>query len=222
MRTLFATTALVASTLSGAAFAETMATAGTDLNIRSGPGVQHEVTGVIKGGDEVGVTGCIESANWCEVSYDGQTGWAYGDYLTAKLGDQVQPLYPNRQEIGVTVIEQPQGDGTAAQDTAVGGATGAAMGALIGGPVGAVAGAAIGGGAAAAAQPDPAPEVRTYVTSNPVDPVMLDGEVVIGAGVPEAVMLHDVPEYPDFRYATINGQEVLVNPTDRQIVYIYR
>lgn len=222
MRTLIATTILTAATLSGTAFAETMATAGTDLNIRSGPGVQHEVTGVIKGGDEVTVTGCIDSANWCEVAYDGQTGWAYGDYLTAKLGDEVQPLYPHRQEIGVTIIESPADDGTAGQDTAVGGATGAAMGALIGGPVGAVAGAAIGGGAAAAAQPEPAPEIRTYVTGNAVDPVILDGEVVIGAGVPEAVTLHDVPEYPDYRYALINGQYVLVNPTDRQIVYIYR
>lgn len=222
MRTLVASTALAALTLSGAAFAETMATAGTDLNIRSGPGVQHEVTGVIKGGDEVSVNGCIDSANWCEVSANGQTGWAYGDYLTAKVGEEIQPLYPNRQTIGVTVIETPAEDANAGQNTAVGGATGAAMGALIAGPLGAVAGAAIGGGAAAAAQPEPAPEVQTYVTTNAVDPVVLDGEVVIGAGVPEAVTLHDVPDYPDYRYALINGQYVLVNPSDRQIVYIYR
>lgn len=222
MRQLIATTALAAATLAGAASAQTMATAGTDLNIRSGPGVQHEIVGVIPGGDEVTVNGCIESANWCEVAHAGHTGWAYGDYLTAQMGEAVQPLYPNRQQIGVTVIEQPAETADAGQNTAVGGATGAAVGALVGGPIGAVAGAAIGGTAAAAAQPEPAPEVRTYVTTNAVDPVLLDGEVVIGAGVPDVVTLHDVPEYPDYRYALINGQYVLVNPTDRQIVYIYR
>lgn len=222
MRTLFATTAIIAATLTGAAHAETMATAGTDLNIRSGPGVQHAVTGVIKGGDEVAVNGCIESANWCEIAYDGATGWAYGDYLTAKVGEEIQPLYPHRQQIGVTVIETPADEPGTGQNAAVGGATGAAMGALIAGPFGAVAGAALGGSAGAAATPEPTPEVRTYVTTNAADPVILDGEVVLGAGVPDAVVLHEIPEHTEYNYAKINGQDVLVNPTDRKIVYIYR
>lgn len=222
MRKLIATTALAAATFAGAATAQTLATAGTDLNIRSGPGVQHEVIGVIPSGDEVTVNGCIETANWCEIAHAGHSGWAYGDYLTTRLGDEMQPLYPVRQQIGVTVIETPAAPADAGQDTAVGGATGAAMGALVAGPVGAVAGAAIGGTAAAVAQPEPAAGLQTYVTTNPVEPVVLDGEVVIGAGVPDVVTLHAVPEYPDYRYALINGQYVLVNPNDRQIVYIYR
>ena len=220
MRNLFATTALAAMTLSGAAFAQTAATAGTDLNLRSGPGVQHEVIGVITNGDEVSVTGCIESANWCEVSYNDQTGWAYGDYLTANVGEEIQPLYPHRAQIGVAVIEPPA-DATQAADTAVSGAAGAAAGALIAGPIGAVAGAAL-GGATGATISEPAPEIRTYVVENPVDPVYLDGEVVVGAGLPENVTLYEVPGYADYRYVTVNGQTVLVGPTDRRIVYIYR
>ena len=222
MRKLFATTALAAMTLSGAAFAETMATAGTDLNVRSGPGVQHGVVGVIKGGDEVTVNGCIESANWCEVKYGELTGWAYGDYLATKVGEEVKPLYPNRTEVGVTVIEAPvqPTEGEQAKDTAVGAAAAASMGALVAGPLGAVIGAAAGG--AAAALPDPDPKVQTYVVANPHDPVVLDGEVVIGAGVPDTVTLYDVPDFPDYKYVTINGQTVLVSPADRKIVYIYR
>lgn len=221
MQKLFATTALAATLIAGAASAETMATAGTDLNLRAGPGAMHDVIGVIKNGDEVSVTGCIESANWCEVGYDGKTGWAYGDYLTAKVGDKIEPLYPNRQTVGVTVIEAPAADpDNKAADTAVAGTTGAAMGALIGGPVGAVVGAALGSAAGSAANP-PA-EVKTYVMEHPVDPVQLQGEVVLGAGVPDTVTLYDVPDQPDYKYVTINGQPVLVNPTDRKIVYIYR
>lgn len=217
---MFTTTALLAVTFSGAAFAQTMATAGTDLNVRSGPGVQHQVIGVIGNGAEVSVAGCIEGVNWCEVSSGDQAGWAYGDYLTTKIGDEIQPLYPNRQQVGVTIIEAPTTDTPAGQDTAVAGTTGAVIGALIAGPIGAVAGAAIGG--AAGASTEPAPEVRTYITTNVVEPVMLDGEVVVGAGVPETVTLYDVAEYPDYRYATINGQDVLIDPVTRQVVYIYR
>ncbi len=221
MQKLFATTALAATLIAGAAAAETTATAGTDLNMRSGPGAMHDVIGVIKNGDEVSVNGCIESANWCEVAYDGKTGWAYGDYLTAKVGDKIEPLYPNRQSVGVTVIEAPAAtEANKAADTAVAGTTGAAMGALIGGPVGAVVGAAIGSSAGAAANP-PA-EVKTYVMEHPADPIYLEGEVVVGAGVPDTVTLQDVPDQSDYKYATINGQPVLVNSADRKIVHIYR
>lgn len=220
MRKLFATTALAAMTLSGAAFAQTAATAGTDLNMRAGPGVQHEVVGVIKGGDEVAVNGCLDAANWCEVTYGEQTGWAYGDYLAANVGEEIQPLYPNRSVVGVAVIEAPVDDATQAQDTAVGAGTGAAMGALVAGPLGAVVGAAAGGTAANVATPEAA--VQTYVVEHPQEPILLDGEVVVGAGVPETVTLYDVPEYAQYRYVTINGQTVLVNPDDRRIVYIYR
>lgn len=219
MRKLFATTALAATIVAGAASAQTMATAGTDLNLRSGPGNWHEVVGVIANGAEVPVAGCLEASNWCQVTYEGQEGWAYGDYLTTTVGQEVQPLYPNREVVGVTVIEPPAADSQGA-DTAVGASAGAAAGALIGGPLGAVAGAAIGGTAAASAEP--APEIRTYITENPQEPVFLEGEVVIGAGVPDTVTLYEIPEQPDYRYVTINSQPVLVNPENRQIVYIYR
>lgn len=223
MRNLFIPAIAGAMTLAGAASADTMATAGTDLNLRAGPGVQHPVTGTIKGGDQVSVAGCIESANWCEVTYNDQHGWAYGDYLTAKVGEKIEPLYPNRTEIKVPVIEHnapAAAEGNKGQDAAVGGLGGAAMGALIGGPVGAVAGAAIGGAAGGAA--DPAPEVKTYIDANPQAPILLEGEVVLGAGVPDTVTLYDIPDQPTYKYVTINGQPVLVNPDDRKIVYIYR
>lgn len=227
MRNLFLTTAAATLALGAAAHAQTMATAATDLNVRSGPGVQHEVIGAIPAGAEATVVGCIEAANWCEVSHDGLSGWSYGDYLNVAAGDEVLALTPNRETIGVTVIEAPaiaaEGNGASAgQNTAVGGTTGAAMGALIAGPVGAVVGAALGGGAGAAASVEPTTEVTTYVTTNEVEPVYLDGEVVIGAGVPETVEVYEIPEQTDYRYARINNQTVLVNPIDRQIVYIYR
>lgn len=252
MRKLFASTALVAMTVAGAASAQTaapatdapapaaapaatpamapanpaaspaIANAATDLNLRSEPQSTASVLGVIASGDEVSVTGCIETANWCQVTYKDQTGWAYGDYLTTKVGDTIEPLYPNRQAVGVTVVETPAANPQETPNTAVGAAGGAAMGAVVGGPVGALVGAAIGGATGNAATPEPAPEVRTYITENPQQPIILDGEVVVGAGIPDSVTLYEIPNQPDYRYVVVNNQPVLVNPADRRIVYIYR
>ena len=63
--------------------------------------------------------------------------------------------------------------------------------------------------------------MRTYVTTNQVEPVYLDGEVVVGAGLPETVELREIPDY-EYRYVYVNGQPVLVEPSSRRIVYVVR
>ena len=67
----------------------------------------------------------------------------------------------------------------------------------------------------------PPEQVRTYVQSNQVDPVYLDGEVVVGAALPETVTLSEIPDY-EYRYVYVNGQSVLVEPQSRRIVYVVR
>ena len=74
---------------------------------------------------------------------------------------------------------------------------------------------------ATGAAAEPPPEVRTYVTSNRGDPVFLEGEVVVGASLPETVELREIPNY-DYRYVNVNNQAVLVEPSSRQIVYVMR
>ena len=104
-----------------------------------------------------------------------------------------------------------------------GAATGAVAGAIVGGPVG----AAIGGIAGAAtgsiagnvvAPPD---NVRTYVREHRVDPVYLDGEVVVGATLPENVEVRRIPDYK-YEYVYVNQVPVLVEPGSRRIVYVLR
>ena len=71
------TAALLSST---AAMADFSATATTDLNIRSGPGPQFEVIGAIANSDTATVNGCIEGSKWCQVTYNGTTGWSYSGH----------------------------------------------------------------------------------------------------------------------------------------------
>lgn len=207
--------------MSASALAQTSVTATTDLNVRAGPGPQHPVIGVLSAGQATTLRGCIEGSKWCSVAEAGGQGWVYSDYLTGNFGGQ-QVVVTERPAGSVEVVTAPSGEG-GAEGAVVGGTTGAVAGAIIGGPVGAavggVAGATIGGATGAAAEP-PA-EVRTFVSSNRADPVFLEGEVVVGASLPETVELREIPNY-EYRYVNVNNQPVLVEPETRRIVYVMR
>ena len=214
--------------LPGLAAAQTPAVAVTDLNLRSGPGPNYPVVGVIPANGAVAIQGCIQGSKWCQVDLDGKAGWAYSDYLISDVGGQQVALTERTPAMNVpsvtyeapatattTTVESDRGNPTAAA-TAAGGAV---TGALIGGPVGALVGGFA--GAAVGAAVNPPETVRTYVTSHPTEPVYLEGETVVGAQVPEAVTLQQVPDY-EYSYAYVNGQPVIVSPQDRQIVYVVR
>ena len=63
--------------------------------------------------------------------------------------------------------------------------------------------------------------MQDYVVSHPVTPVYLNGEVVEGAGLPDNVALAPVPG-TSYDYAYVNSVPVLVEPSTRQVVYVYR
>ena len=201
------------------ALAQVVAMADTDLNLRSGPGSSYEIVGVIPSQGEVTVTGCMTDTPWCQVEFDGTTAWASGDYLSAMVDNTPTVIYANREvlgvgdagfDVGATDTEAALGAGAAAAIT---------VGALIGGPA-AIAAALLLGGSGAAILNDEDSSV-VYVRDNPLEPIYLDGEIVLGAGIPAEVALTPVPD-SDYDYAYINGQPVLVERTNRQIVYVVR
>ena len=201
--------------LAGAASAQTEASAWTDLNIRSGPGPLYSVVGLIPAGDLVSVQGCLADATWCEVTYGDVAGWSAGNYLTATVDSAPVALSTLDKRVVIQTVTYNH----EAESTAGGLATGAIAGAMIAGPIGAVLGGIIGAATGSALTPDPT--VISYVNANPLDVVYLDGEVVVGAGVPETVPLVQVPD-SEYSYAYINGVRVLVKASDRSVVYITR
>ena len=216
------TAAAVALTaLSGTAMAQTDVLATTDLNIRSGPGPQYDVVGVIGANQPATLEGCLENSQWCTVDAGGVQGWAYSAYLAVDDAGTRVVIAERPAAVAVPVVTH---ETTASTGGAVAGAaTGAVAGALIGGPVGAavggVAGAATGG--AVEAVIDPPEPVRSYIASHPTETVYLDGEVVVGAGLPETVTVSEIPDY-EYRYVYVNGQPVLVEPQSRRIVHVIR
>ncbi len=211
------TTAAALILLSAPALAQQAVSATTDLNIRSGPGPNYEVVGVIGADQQAQLDGCAQGSKWCMVTHNGVQGWAYSDYLVADYAGREAVVTERLAEVPVV-----QHDGVAAGGV-TGAATGAIAGAIIGGPVG----AAIGGVAGAATGSitgsivDPAPAVRTYVRDHRVEPVYLDGEVVVGATLPEEVEVYPIPDY-EYRYVYVNQVPVLVEPSSRRIVYVVR
>lgn len=192
--------------------AQTNATAWTDLNLRAGPGPTYDILHVIPAAQVVDVDGCLDASNWCSVTHGEFKGWASGEYLTAMIE---APIYSNREQLAVGTVTYER----APDATVGGGAAGAVAGALIAGPIGAVVGLGVGMGLGAAATPEE--RVTTYVRTNPVDQIYLDGEVVVGAGIPETVQLSEVPE-SEYYYAYVNGLPVLVEKEQRRVVYIVR
>jgi SH3-like domain-containing protein len=206
--------------LTGAAYAQSAVVVTTDLNVRAGPGSQHQVIGVIGAGRSVDLDGCLEASKWCVIAFDGGQGWVYSDYLTGDFGGTQVVVTERPASSRVRVIEREDIDG-GATGAITGGVTGAVAGAVVGGPVGAAVGGGAGfvAGGAAGQAIDPPRRVRTYVRSNAVDPVFLDGEVVVGASLPRTVRLREIPDY-DYDYVYVNDRPVLVEPSSRRIVYV--
>lgn len=199
--------AAVMATCAGSipASAATIATAMTPLNIRSGPGPEYSIIGAIPDRGQATIIGCIQGSLWCQVSYNGQQGWAYSQYLTATLSGRSLIVAERLNDIPAVTYQAPV--------------------ATVGSAPPPLPAPAITGTLArpAAAQPIviTPPTVRSYVVSHPVAPVYLNGEVVEGVGLPENVVLTPVPDY-DYQYAYVNNVPVLVEPSTRRVQYLYR
>jgi uncharacterized protein YraI len=189
--------ALVA--MSGSALADTAVSAVTDLNVRAGPGPQYPVIGVLAAGQSATLDGCIENSKWCTIAEAGGQGWVYSDYVTADFGGNRVVLTRRPADAGVTVVTAPA-DNNDYSDTYTG--------------------AIVAGDPVEPIRRPPA-EVRTYIDTNRLDTVYLDGEVVTGATLPDTVELREIPNY-NYRYVYVNGQPALVDPITRRIMYVVR
>ena len=104
---LLVSTAASLLAFSGAAFAQVAVSATTDLNVRAGPGPQHQVVGMIGAGQSANLNGCLDSSKWCTVAYEGGEGWVYSDYLTGDFGGNQVVLTERPADSGVAVVTPP-------------------------------------------------------------------------------------------------------------------
>ena len=95
---------------------------------------------------------------------------------------------------------------------------GAVAGAVVAGPVGAVVGAVV--GCVAGMAVDPPKEVKTYITTTQVDPVVYSGPITVGSTLPDTVTVYEVPHYDRYEWTYINGQRLLIDHKTRKIISV--
>lgn len=196
--------------LAGPAAALT-ATADTDLNLRTGPGENYPVATVIAASTAVDVQGCLAGSSWCQVTYNGQQGWASSSYLSTLSNMPVVTYNQAAVAVPNVVAEVPVGEPRVEKVDDKTSIYYPAPKVLLA-PVGTT---------AAGVQVVSDPEMLTYVRANPVQPVYLSGDLVVGAGLPEGVTLYPVPN-ATLSYVNVNDQIVLVEPQKRVVVEVLR
>ncbi len=92
------------------------------------------------------------------------------------------------------------------------------MGAVVGAGVGAVAGGALGSISA-----QDRTYVREYVVQHKRPSARVQGDVVVGATLPQQVTVYPVegnPAFSNYRYTYVNDRAVLIDPSSRRVVYV--
>lgn len=197
-RTTFALAAVGALLIAGPALAiPGYSTA--HLNLRTGPGTQYPIAGMMEYNVRSEITGCLADYSWCSVTVAGLSGWASAEYLVVDKQGAILQIDEQGAATGIPVVVA-EGVAEVMAPAAVG---------VVVGPAGNV----------AAIVPEAA--VVEYLAATPVPAVAVEGEVVIGAVLPAAVQLYDVPG-TEYDYALVNGNKVLVDVNSRAIVYIAR
>jgi uncharacterized protein YraI len=172
------------------------------LNVRSGPGFQYPVVAQMQANAPAPVTGCIQDYSWCSVALGGVSGWASAPYLVTDAGGKPTNLQVSGAQLGIPIVVP------------------AAVGAVVATPpVGAMVPVAP---AVGVVEPViPAPQVLSFVTQQVVQPVIVDGEVMVGATLPVTAPVYPIPASP-YVYSYVNGVRVVVEPSARRIVYVVR
>lgn len=110
MRRTFTTlSALLLSSIALPALAQD-ASVTVDLNMRAGPGSQYPVITTIPGGRSVDIYGCESGLNWCDVSWRGNRGWVYSDYLNYTYDRRTRPVAEWGGRIGLPIVSFSFGD----------------------------------------------------------------------------------------------------------------
>lgn len=171
----------------------------THLNLRTGPGTQYPVVGVMERNVPSSITGCLSDYSWCAINVAGVSGWASAEYLVVDQDGKIQQVEIHGSKMGIPVV--------AAEGFAEVVAP-AHVGVLVGAD-----------GHVEAIVPEPA--VVAYIAATPVKTVHVQGEIVVGAVVPAAVQLYAVPGSA-YGHVVLNGVPVLVDPNTRAVIYIHR
>ncbi len=100
----YLTFALLSSAAFATAASAQSARITTDLAMRAGPSNDFPIVTTVYDGSVVHVHGCVRGYSWCDVSWHGDRGWVYADYLTYRYHDRYVPIIEYGDEIDLPII----------------------------------------------------------------------------------------------------------------------
>jgi len=68
----------------------------------------------------------------------------------------------------------------------------------------------------------PPEKVITYVQKAPApkEKIVVKEKVVVGQPLPDTVVVTPIPDDPDFAYAIVNDERVIVEPSSRKVIQV--
>jgi len=80
------------------------------VHLRAGPSTEYPVVMSIPPNSLLQVSGCLDDYTWCDVDWEGNRGWVYGNYLYYDYQNRRVPVLQFGASLGVGIVSFSIGD----------------------------------------------------------------------------------------------------------------
>ena len=65
------------------------------------------------------------------------------------------------------------------------------------------------------------PEVQTWITEQSAPSVTFQGDITVGAVIPDTVKVIEIPKFKKYSFVVLNNKKVLVDASTHKVIAVY-